>query len=269
MPDPITSATNPKLKRIVRLQTDSRERRREKLFVIEGYREIWRAIQGGIIIRELYQNPALNNSKYIVDFLEIQPDIQIFEVGDIAFAKIAYREASDGLIALAEPVNITLHDLNTQDCPLFIVLQSVEKPGNLGAILRTADAAAVQGVIVCDPLVDIYNPNAIRAGLGCTFTVPVVNCTSEEAIAWLKSKHIRIFAAALTDSAIEYYKADFTLPSAIVMGTEATGLSHEWLKQADNQIIIPMLGIADSLNVSTSTAVLVYEALRQRRIIKG
>jgi len=186
------------------------------------------------------------------------------EVGKAAFARIAYREGSDGLIALAVPRNLKLNELKLSSNPLILVLESVEKPGNLGAIMRTADAAGIDAVIVCDPLTDIYNPNAIRSGVGCIFTRQVVLSTSKEAIEWLKRKKIKIYAAALTNKALIYHQMNFCGPTAIVMGTEATGLSNDWLDNSDNQIIIPMKGIADSMNVSTSAAVLVFEALRQR-----
>jgi len=192
--------------------------------------------------------------------------MQVFDAGIHAFERIAYREGSDGLIALAVPRNLTLNDLKLNPEPLILILESVEKPGNLGAIMRTADAAQLDAVIVCDPLTDIYNPNAIRSGVGCIFSRQVVSCTTTEALAWLKKHKIKIYAAALTDSAVIYHKMDFRGPSAIVMGTEATGLSKEWLDKSDAQIIIPMQGIADSLNVSVSAAVLIFEAVRQRNI---
>jgi TrmH family RNA methyltransferase len=195
--------------------------------------------------------------------------MQVLEVGKAAFARIAYREGSDGLIALAVPRNLKINELKLSTIPLILILESVEKPGNLGAIMRTADAAGIDAVIVCDPLTDIYNPNAIRSGVGCIFTCQVVTSSSEEAIDWLKKRKIKVYAAALTDNALIYHHMDFRGPTAIVMGTEATGLSREWLGSSDAQIIIPMKGIADSMNVSTSAAVLVFEAVRQREQGRG
>jgi len=264
MPDPIISPSNPRIQSVLKLQANSRERRNRNLFVIEGYREISRAMISGYEIKELYVCPELDRQSGSEDLISRDKNILVFEVGKNAFARIAYREGSDGLIAIAVPKNIHLNELKLNEVPLILILESVEKPGNLGAIMRTADAAGIDAVIVCDPLTDIYNPNAIRSGVGCIFTCQIVCCTSSEALDWLRLKKINIYAAALSEKARVYHQMDFRLPTAIVMGTEATGLSREWLEQSHEQIIIPMKGIADSLNVSTSAAVLVYEAVRQR-----
>ncbi len=269
MPEIINSTSNPRIKSIIKLQSGSRVRRDQNLFVIEGYREISRAMQAGILIKELYICPDLDKLGRGDELLAAGQSIQVFEVGTAAFARIAYREGSDGLIALAEPRMLRLSDLKLKSNPLILILESVEKPGNLGAIMRTADAAGVDAVIVCDPLTDIYNPNAIRSGVGCIFTSQVVTCSTAEAIIWLRNNDIRAFAAALTDTAVTYHQVDFRGPSAIVMGTEAIGLSSEWLGKSDSQVIIPMKGIADSLNVSTSAAILVFEAVRQREAGRG
>jgi TrmH family RNA methyltransferase len=264
MTDPINSSGNPHIKNILRLQTNNRERHSQNLFVIEGYREISRAMDSGIEIKKLYVCRELDRQGRSEVLSGNDSRIQIFEVGKDAFARIAYREGSDGLIALAVPRTLKLNELNLNSNPLLLILESIEKPGNLGAIMRTADAAGIDAVIVCDPLTDIYNPNAIRSGVGCIFTRQVVTCSSKEAIKWLKNNKIKIYAAALTDKALVYHQIDFLGPTAFVMGTEATGLSSEWLDNSDYQIKIPMQGIADSLNVSTSAAVLVFEAVRQR-----
>jgi len=269
MADIIHSTSNPRIKNIIKLQSGSRERRDQNLFVIEGYREISRAMQAGITVKELYVCPDLDKQGRGEQLLEPGKIINIFEVGSAAFARIAYREGSDGLIALAVPRNLKLDDLKLKENPLILILESVEKPGNLGAIMRTADAAGIDAVIVCDPLTDIYNPNAIRSGVGCIFTSQVVSCTTHDAILWLQKQNIRAYAAALTDTAVTYHQVDFCGPLAIVMGTEATGLSREWLEKSDLQIIIPMKGIADSLNVSTSAAILIFEAVRQRESGRG
>lgn len=269
MSDPINSLTNPRIKNILKLQANSRDRREQNLFVIEGHREISRAMISGVEIKELYVCRELDRQSRSEELFTIADITQVFEVGKTAFARIAYREASDGLIALAVPRNLRLTDLKLSLNPLILVLESVEKPGNLGAIMRTADAAGIDAVIVCDPLADIYNPNAIRSAVGCTFSRQVVTCSSEEAIGWLQHHNIRIYAAALTKSALTYHQFNFRGSTALVMGTEATGLSNEWLKSSDAQIIIPMKGIADSMNVSTSAAVLVFEAVRQREMEKS
>jgi len=264
MPEPINSTSNPRIHNILKLQGSSRERNLQNLFVIEGYREICRAIVSGFEIKELYVCQELDRQGRSGEISKMDKRIQIVDVGKQAFSRIAYRDGSDGLIALAVPRWMKLDEIILSPDPLILILESVEKPGNLGAILRTADAAGIDAVIVCDPLTDIYNPNAIRSGVGCVFTRQVVTCTSVEAIDWLQKNKIRIYAAALTQKAQVYHKVDFRVPAAIVMGTEATGLSREWLEKSDAQVIIPMKGIADSMNVSTSAAVLVFEAVRQR-----
>jgi len=264
MPDPINSPSNPRIRNILKLQANSRERRNQNLFVIEGFREISRAIDSGIEITELFVCPELDRQGRSEALVAGDKKFAVTEMSANAFSRVAYRDGSDGFIALAIPRNLHLDDLKLNANPIILILESVEKPGNLGAIMRTADAAGIDAVIVCDPLTDIYNPNAIRSGVGCIFTRQVVTCTSAEAIGWLKKNNIKIFAAALTDDALIYHQKDYHGPTAIVMGTEATGLSRDWLEKSDARIIIPMKGISDSMNVSTAAAVLVFEVVRQR-----
>lgn len=262
MLEKITSTQNPRIKNLIALQR-SRERRLLNRIIIEGYREISLALAAGFPVKELYSFRALDTENRLSLLLEHLEKNHIFEISGEVFEKLAYREASDGLIAVAEPRILKLNDIQLSANPLIIVLEAVEKPGNLGAVLRTADAANVDAVIVCDPLSDIYNPNTIRSSIGCIFTKQVVACTSSEAIEWLREKRIPTYAAALT--ATDYYQeTDLSGTAALVMGTEATGLSRLWLNKADHQIKIPMLGRIDSLNVSTSAAILVFEAMRQR-----
>ena len=187
-----------------------------------------------------------------------------YEVTSEVYAKMAYRGGTEGVIATVRTRNLGLADLRTEGSPLYIVLESVEKPGNLGAVLRSADAAGADGVIACDPLCDIYNPNVVRASIGAIFTVPTVEASSEETIKWLKSNNIQILTAQLQDSS-PYYNTPMLGGTAIVMGTESTGLSQPWRKAADAHIMIPMAGRLDSLNVSVSAAVLLFEAIRQRQ----
>lgn len=190
---------------------------------------------------------------------------RVFHLSKELYAKVAYRGGTEGVIAEVRWKERSLDELLTgKDSPLIMVMERVEKPGNLGAVLRSADAAGADGVILCDPLTDLYNPNLIRASIGAIFTVPVVACTSAEAIAWLKANGIRILTAQLQDSA-PYYDVDMTCGTALVMGTEATGLTDAWRQAADAHILIPMLGRLDSLNVSVSAAILLYEAVRQRQ----
>ena len=190
---------------------------------------------------------------------------RVFHLSKELYAKVAYRGGTEGVIAEVRWKERSLDELLTgKDSPLIMVMERVEKPGNLGAVLRSADAAGADGVILCDPLTALYNPNLIRASIGAIFTVPVVACTSAEAIAWLKANNIRILTAQLQDSA-PYYDVDMTCGTALVMGTEATGLTDAWRQAADAHILIPMLGRLDSLNVSVSAAILLYEAVRQRQ----
>lgn len=258
----IVSLQNPKIKNIAKL-SKNKERRLQNLFMIEGARELSLALAADYEINSVFVCPELFIKSDYPDVLASISDDRLFEVSEAVFDKIAYREGSDGLLTLATPKNHSLSDLKLSENPFFIILEAVEKPGNLGAILRTADAAQVDAVIICDPATDIYNPNAIRSSVGCIFTVPTVVCSSEEALAYLKQKEIKSFAAELQASQW-YQDTDFTQPSAIVMGTEADGLTDFWLKNADARIKIPMRGKIDSLNVSVSTAVLTFEAMRQR-----
>jgi len=257
----ITSPQNQRIKNVVKLSVDARERREQNLFVLEGARELSLAIAGDYTVRDLFVCEQFLNqaSKALVDQIRVPAE----KVNVEGFQKMAYRDKSDGIIAVLESRYLCLDDLHLPANPFVIVLESVEKPGNLGAILRTADAARVDAVIVCDPSTDIYNPNTIRSSIGCVFTQKVVACNSKEAFQWLKQAGIRTFAAELTASQW-YHETDFTQPSAIVMGTEAEGLSAFWLKNADCRIKIPMRGYIDSLNVSVSTAIITFEAMRQR-----
>ena len=244
----ITSVQNARVKHVVALQQKSSLRREEGLFVVEGQREIEHCIACGYEVVELFKRDE-----------NVTP--QVYE-------KMAYRGSTEGIIAVAKCKDHSLSilsPLTSHHSPLIIVLERVEKPGNLGAILRTAEAAGVDAVIVCDPLTDLYNPNLIRASIGGVFNVPTAVCTSEECIAFLKTNHIKILTAQLQDS-YEYYDYDMTQATAIVMGTESTGLTNQWREAADAHIRIPMLGRLDSLNVSVSAAILMYEAVRQRRV---
>lgn len=262
MEDILTSVQNPKIKRLVALQQKSSERRESGIFVVEGRREIQHCLEAGFSLECVFVRSS--DEKECLAGLRIPASVRRFGVSDSVYEKIAYRGSTEGIIAEVKAKEPGLDDLQTGESPLVVVLESVEKPGNLGAVLRSADAAAADAVIICDPLTDLYNPNLIRASIGAAFTVPCVACSSEEAIAWLKRKGIRILTAQLQDSEL-YYDTDMTCGTAIVMGTEATGLTDAWRKAADAHIRIPMLGRLDSLNVSVSAAVLLYEAVRQRQ----
>ena len=354
MAELLTSAQNPKFKRLVALREKSRLRRDEGVFVVEGRRELEHCLEAGFEVETMFVCPEIGSApdwslpssdvslRSTPPFAELtvppltmprvarpsegstSPATRVpteqpktFELSKELYAKVAYREGTEGVMAIVKIREWTLADLDvllssrgnagenagenavkhnsltdnellknasakprgdfqenadnqrvplhqSQGAPLIMVLEGVEKPGNLGAVLRSADAAGADAVIVCDPLTDLWNPNLIRASIGAVFTVPTVCCSSAEGIAWLKARGIRILTAQLQDSSV-YYDADMTGPTAIVMGTEATGLTDPWRQAADAHVLIPMLGRLDSLNVSVSAAILLYEAVRQRQ----
>ena len=253
----ITSSQNPKIKRLMLLQQKSAERRKAELFVVEGQRELQHCIEAGFDSDTVFYCPEIAQAS-------LKGDYSIITISPSVYERVAYRGSTEGIIAQVRSRAFTLNDLHLGAEPLVMVLESVEKPGNLGAVLRSADAAGVDAVIVCDPLTDLYNPNLIRSSIGAIFTVPCVACSSAECIAWLKAHGIQILTAQLQDSRL-YYDTPMTGPTAIVMGTEATGLTDAWRQAADAHIRIPMLGRLDSLNVSVSAAILLYEAVRQRQ----
>lgn len=266
--DTITSAQNPKIKALLQLQQKSSCRREQQLFIVEGRRELMHCLSRGYQADTLFICPEILKAEQEYDnLLAVMPSCKCIYVSPNVYDRIAYRGGTEGVVAT---IRMKRHGLDTLPvvteghAPLYVVLESVEKPGNLGAILRSADAAGVDAVIVCDPLTDLYNPNLIRSSLGGIFSVPTVACASTECIRYFKSAGIRILTAQLQDSSL-YYDTDMTLPTAIVMGTEATGLTTQWREAADAHIRIPMLGILDSLNVSVSAAILMFEAVRQRQ----
>ena len=269
----ISSAQNPRIKHLLALQQKSALRREEGLFVVEGRRELEHCIHAGMQVECIC---CLDDTELSILSTDSKPStlnsqLSLVKVTKNVYERIAYRGSTEGIVAVVHtPQSLTLESLLQQKGrgvngqPLFVVLESVEKPGNLGAILRSADAAQATGVIVCDPLTDLYNPNLIRSSIGALFTVPVVTCTSEACIAFLKQHGIQILTAQLQDSHLYYY-TPMSGPTAIVMGTESTGLTDVWRQAADAHIRIPMLGQLDSLNVSVSAAILLFEAVRQRQ----
>ncbi len=254
----ITSLQNPKIKQLAALQQKSSERRRTGLFVVEGRQELMHCQQAGFEIDTLF----ICSGMAVSDGLP--PCERTVQVSAAVYEKIAYRGSTEGVVAEVRQRPLQLAGLQLPESPLMVVLESVEKPGNLGAVLRSADAAGVDAVIVCDPLCDLYNPNMIRASVGAAFTVPTVACTSEECISFLRGRGIQILTAQLQDSSL-YYATDMRRATAIVMGTEHAGLTQQWRHAADAHIRIPMLGRIDSLNVSVSAAILMFEAVRQRQ----
>lgn len=256
----ITSTQNPKIKDLLALEKP-RERRASGLFVVEGRKEIGLAVDAGYNIENVFFCQELI-SPWDLEKFSLSGNLLI-SVSREVFDKIAIRENSGGLVAVAQQKAHSLDSIRLTANPLILVLESVEKPGNLGAILRTADAAGLDAVITCDPKTDFYNPNVIRSSVGCIFTKQVASATSGETLSWLKKNNIVPYSTYLKASR-PYHTVDYTKPCAIVMGTEATGLSDIWTTKEQNPIIIPMQGKIDSMNVSTAAAVIVFEARRQR-----
>jgi TrmH family RNA methyltransferase len=278
----ITSLQNPRVKQLVKLR-ERRDRDEAGVFMIEGYREIRRALEKGVRPAEMYFSPEWflgENEPALIEQAK-QAGAQLFELSKEAFAKVAYRERPDGLLAVAAQWKHKLDDLNVAGGtdsgrsptpgstppatkhPFLLVVESIEKPGNLGTILRSADAAGCDGVIVCDAVTDIFNPNVVRASTGVLFSVPIVISDSVTVHAWLKEKGIRT-AATTPHTTNIYTQTDLRGPVAIIMGSEQYGLSDFWMKGADVLVRIPMAGQADSLNVAMATIITLFEAVRQR-----
>ncbi len=264
----ISSAQNSKIKELLSLQEKSKLRREKKLFVVEGRRELEHCLKAGFQARNLFVCPEIIGEVEIERLAVLaeknNPSCNIIKVPSNLYNKIAYRGGTEGIIAIIIAKNRDLDSIKLSPKPLVIVLEAVEKPGNLGAVLRTADAAGADAVIICDPLTDLYNPNLIRASIGAVFTRQIVTASTSETIKWLKDNNIQILAAQLQNSKW-YYNTDMSGATAIVLGAEDTGLTEEWRKSANAHIKIPMLGNLDSLNVSVSAAILLFEAVRQRK----
>jgi TrmH family RNA methyltransferase len=254
----IVSLQNPRVKYIVKLREDKRQRQQDGLMLVEGYDELFLALSTGLKPHTLLTAPEI-----AVVSMDI-PSADITTVTRAVFEKISYRDNPDGWMGIFPIPHNTLDDLKLSEVPLVIVAESVEKPGNLGAILRTADAAHVDAVIVCDPRVDVWNPNVVRASRGTVFTVPTVEVDSPNALAWLRRRKMRVLAAAPSAEA-SYTDVNLKEPIALAVGTEDEGLTDFWMKNADIKVKIPMMGKVNSLNVSIATALITYEAVRQRK----
>jgi len=268
----ITSTANPHIKNVVRLTTNRRQRDEARQTVVEGSREVRRCLDAGIIPAETYLCPELiaaadADIAHRLSQLATR-NSQLFTVTPDVFAKIAVRGDSGGILLVIPYTQTALTALPLSINPFLVVVEGAEKPGNVGAILRTADAAGVDGLILCAGGTDLHNPNVIRASLGTRFTVPVAEAPTGEVIAWLRARGIAAIAAT-PDATTIYTKAELTGPVAIVTGSEADGLSTEWLAAAEATVTIPMRGVADSLNLATSTALLLYEVVRQREMGEG
>ena len=253
----ITSLQNPRVKHIVKLRDDKRQRKQDGLMLVEGYDEIQLALAAGHKPETLLSAPELVSRQ--IDIAEAEN----ITVNRAVFEKMSYRDHPDGWLAVFPVPQTSLDNLTLGKSPLVVVAESVEKPGNLGAILRTADAAHVDALLVCDPRVDVWNPNVVRASRGAVFSVPLVECDNALASAWLSARKIRVLAATPSAETL-YSDTDMHGPLAIAVGTEDEGLTDFWMSHAEVKIKIPMMGRVNSLNVSVSTALILYEALRQR-----
>ena len=261
----LTSPANPKIKHVVKLRSCSTREETGEM-IVEGFRECRRALDNGYRPTAIFHCPELylkneNEAQLVADAERVGADV--FTCSKTAFVKMAYKERPDGLLMTGPHVAKKLADLELPPNALVIVTESIEKPGNLGTILRSADAAKVAAVIVCDRTTDIHNPNVVRASTGTMFSVPIVEATSDEALAWLKAKGFKILAATPHAEKL-HFEVELTGNVAIALGAEQYGLTAKWMDGAELRVRIPMLGLADSLNVSAAATILVYEAVRQR-----
>jgi len=263
MEQKITSVKNPLIKKVVLLKEKSKIRKQENLFIIEGLRELSLSVKANYTIETILFYPELISKESLKN---IVPSSNLIEISKTVFTKLAHRSTTEGIIAIAKTKSHHLQNIKFKHKnPLLLVAEAPEKPGNIGAILRTADAAGIDAVLIANPKTDLYNPNSIRSSVGCIFTNNIGVGSTTEILDFLKQHNIAIYAAALHQESKNYTNQDYTKPSAIIVGTEATGLSEDWLKN-NKKIIIPMRGIIDSLNVSVSAAVILFEAVRQRNL---
>jgi TrmH family RNA methyltransferase len=259
---PISSLANPQVKALVRLR-ERRERDGTGRFLVEGYRELARAVEAGLALETVYACPALflgGNEPRLLSAAAAP----VVELGEAAFRKVSYRDRPEGLLAVARQFPTGLDRLDLSGAPLLLVVEAIEKPGNLGTMLRAADAAGATGVVVCDPTTDPFNPNVVRASLGTLFTVPLAMATSTDTIHHLRA-HSVAAVATTPHTSMTLWEADLTGPCAVVIGTEQYGLSDAWLRAARDRVRIPMAGSADSLNAATAAGIALFEAVRQRR----
>jgi TrmH family RNA methyltransferase len=268
-PEPITSPANPRIKQLVRLR-ERRERDRSSLFLVEGYRELGRALEAGVELTELYCCPDLylgGNEQALAEDAR-RAGAEVVPVAEAPFRKASYRDRPEGLLGVARQFPTSPARLAPGRDPLLLVVEAIEKPGNLGTMLRTAEAAGAAAVVVCDPATDPFNPNVVRASLGTLFTVPLAVADTPGAIARLHELGIR--TVATTPSASQaHWEADLTGPVAVVVGSEQYGLSDAWLAAADCRVVIPMPGTVDSLNAAMAAGIVLFEAVRQRAPVRA
>lgn len=259
----ITSSQNPFIKSLVLLQEKAKARKQSGQFLIEGIREIELAIKGNYQLDTLLFVPEVFSEAETKKLASKNSSAEIIEISKEVYQKLAYRDTTEGIIAVAKTKSHDLSELQLPENPLLLIMESIEKPGNIGAMLRTCDAAKVDAVLIADAKTDLYNPNMVRSSVGCLFTNQIATGTTDEIIEFLQKNNINFYSATLQNST-SYHTQDFTKPTALVVGTEATGLSKAWREKATQNIIIPMQGEIDSMNVSVAAAILLFEAKRQR-----
>jgi len=260
----ITSTNNARIKYLIQLQKKSSIRKQFKEFVIEGKREIEAALKNDYQLINIFFDPGLFSEKELFDLIQkYRLKTDIFKISKNVYKKIAYRNSTEGIVAVAKMKDHRFSDIKLKKKPFLLVAESIEKPGNVGAILRSVDGAGADALVMLNPVVDIYNPNVIRASLGMVFSVPIVLSGLDELESFLQQNRIKLFSADLQNANV-YFKEDYTVPVALAVGAEDKGLSQEVRKLAYKSVYIPMKGLADSLNVSVSAAILLYETLRQR-----
>lgn len=259
----ISSTQNAHIKQLIQLKEKSRVRKKEGTFLIEGVREISLASKGNYEFKEILFVPSIFDENKLESFISETKATIITEITSEVYAKLALRNSTEGVVAVAKSKTHLLKDLKLSSNPLILVAEAPEKPGNIGALLRTADAAGIDAVLIANPKTDLYNSNIIRSSVGTVFTVQIAMASTAEIISFLEYNAINKYGAALTAST-SYTSVNFKKPSAIIVGTESVGLSKEWLNQTTQNIIIPMHGEIDSMNVSVSASILIFEAIRQR-----
>ena len=257
----ITSIQNPLIKSVIQLHEKAKARKQSGSFLIEGLREIELALKGNYKIETVLFQTELISEDQLSNMFD--DTVSLIEISKEVYQKIAYRDSTEGVIAIAKIKSLQLSDLQLGDCPLILIMEGIEKPGNIGAMLRTADAANIDAVIIANPKTDLYNPNIVRSSVGCLFTNQIAQGTTDEVIQYLIDRQINFYSATLQNSN-PYHIQDYTTPTALVVGTEATGLTEAWRVKATQNINIPMQGAIDSMNVSVAAAILLFEAKRQR-----
>lgn len=262
----ISSAQNSQIKKVKGLQEKARKRSESNQFVIEGSKELNYAIEAGYILDELYitDSKRSDKTKSIADMMQ-NKDGQLYELSDTLFKTLCYRSTSD-ILGICQKKEHRLAELKLKENSLILIAESLEKPGNIGALARTVDAAKIDAMIIIDPRTDLYNPNVIRSSVGCLFSIPIVIATQDEVFSFIESKNIKLFSAALSEKSKSYTSENYTSSTAIAVGAEDKGLSEGWLHRSDNHIQIPMQGVNDSLNVSVAAGVILFEAVRQRNL---